>query len=252
MPCHPERAQRVEGPAFCVLCEKGGKPRVPIGPARHHHASSVTNRCVALYRETNCPAAASEGPRSADRSRWFPSWSTILAAQPRRSSLSMVRVSRSTITSAEGSFQSEVIAFQSTGSSLSSLAIRNTAGRRAPKGGRNNRTGTPAICSSVWLVRASSSLTRPAEASARLAWLQEWFPIRCPSATIRRTNSGSAWAWLPTIKNVARTSWLARASSRRGVNAGLGPSSKVSASSPGRRGAISAFPKIRDPGQYAA
>jgi hypothetical protein len=46
----------------------------------------------------------------------------------------------------------------------------------------------------------------------------------------------SDWARLPTRKKVARTSRRARISSRRGVQAGLGPSSKVRASSPGRGG----------------
>ena len=43
-----------------------------------------------------------------------------------------------------------------------------------------------------------------------------------------------ASARLPSRKNVARTSWRARISSSRGVHVALGPSSKVSASSPGR------------------
>ncbi len=176
----------------------------------------------------------------------------MFAAHPHRSSRSIVCISRFAIASAEGSLQSEVIAFQSTGTSPSRRAVLITPGRRAPKGGRKNLTRTPAICSSVSFVRASSSCTLCGEAIARFGWPHEWFPSKCPAATILLTNSGSASAWLPNIKNVARTSWLASTSSSLGVNAGFGPSSKVSASSPGRRGAISARPKIRDPGQYAA
>ena len=45
---------------------------------------------------------------------------------------------------------------------------------------------------------------------------------------------------------------LARMSSSRGVHVAFGPSSKVSASSPGRAGAIIAVPKMREPGHSEA
>ncbi len=74
----------------------------------------------------------------------------------------------------------------------------------------------------------------------------------CPAVAMRRTSSGCAAARLPSRKNVARTSCCARMSSSRGVHVAFGPSSKVSASSPGRAGAVIAAPKMREPGHSEA
>ena len=107
------------------------------------------------------------------------------------------------------------------------------AGARQRADGKSEPAGC-VIWASVSLVRASSSLMRLGAVRARLGWLQEWLPIRCPAAAMRRTSAGSACGNRPTRKKVARTSCVARMSSRRGVQAGLGPSSKVRASSPAR------------------
>jgi hypothetical protein len=97
----------------------------------------------------------------------------MLAARPRRSRLSILAVRRWTIVPGTGSLQSEVIAFQSTGTRPIWRAVRSTAGRRAPKGGRKKRMGAPVICWRVSVVRVSCARMRGVEVSARLGWLQE-------------------------------------------------------------------------------
>src|SRR5919197_212581 len=62
-----------------------------------------------------------------------------------------------------------------------------------------------------------------------MSWSHEWLHRVWPSATIARTRSGWWRTSLPTRQNVALTcAWRSRLSTR-GVQTGLGPSSKVSA-----------------------
>ena len=75
------------------------------------------------------------------------------------------------IRSSDVSLQSEVIAFHVITRSPSSRAILNTAGLRAPNGGRKYSTFCPLINSSVPLVRTSSSRTFRAGVNARFGWL---------------------------------------------------------------------------------
>ena len=110
------------------------------------HASSVTKRYVLLVVRDELSAAATEGLRFApdrrDRRHAARCLPRVLPAAAGRSSSSTAVAIRS----GEGSLQSEVIAFQSTGFRPISRAMRNTAGRRAPYGGRKNFTGAPIIC----------------------------------------------------------------------------------------------------------
>ena len=55
-------------------------------------------------------------------------------------------------------------------------------------------------------------------------WFQLWFPMRCPSATIRCSVAAYLFAFSPIAKNVALARCVARASSMLGVRS-LGPSS---------------------------
>src|ERR1035441_10716108 len=80
-------------------------------------------------------AAAVEGPRLAIWRAWLPSCKTMLAAEPRALTRSILLISRCEICSPEGSFQSLVITFHITGFMPRRRAARNTTGRRAPYGG---------------------------------------------------------------------------------------------------------------------
>ena len=107
------------------------------------HASSVTNRCVVfVLLEISLSAAVTDG--CAIRARVVV---TAVVQHDVRSAARASAADRSSssscaaIRSADGSLQSEVIAFHSTGFRPSSRAMRNTAGRRAPNGGRKNFTG---------------------------------------------------------------------------------------------------------------
>src|SRR3954463_6285366 len=61
------------------------------------------------------------------------------------------------------------------------------------------------------------------------SWFQVWLQRVWPPATIRRTISGCRCTFSPTRQNVAWTCCLASSHRIRGVCAGSGPSSKVSA-----------------------
>jgi hypothetical protein len=80
--------------------------------------------------------------------------------------------------SAEGFFQSEVMAFQRTGTRPRRRAMRSVAGRRAPKGGRKKRGGAPVIWARKIAGAGELLFDAGGEARARLRWVQEWLPMR--------------------------------------------------------------------------
>src|SRR4051794_23996568 len=89
----------------------------------------------------------------------------------------------------------------------------------------------------------SSSARRPVHSSRSSAGVESSGDSRCdqvcepipwPAASIRRTSSGGRRALRPTRKNVAAAPCAASTSSTCGGKRGSGPSSKVSATEPGR------------------
>jgi len=96
----------------------------------------------------------------------------------------------------------------------------------SPYGGRKRRWPESAkvfLQSRIWRNRSRCV------SDGREGWSQVWLPIACPRAATSRTRSGYLDAAAPSMKNVPWALCLASTSSTRGVEAGSGPSSNVSA-----------------------
>jgi hypothetical protein len=132
---------------------------------------------------------------------------------------------------------------------------RNAKYRRPPrsKGGRKNFTGAPVICSSIPGVRCQASRERARECCAP-GWDDPTSdfrsgvrPLRCAAPAPAALRRGC-----PARKTSPALRGSPECRAAAASTCALGPSSKVSASSPGRAGAVSAVPKMREPGHSEA
>ncbi len=114
---------------------------------------------------------------------------------------------------------------------------RERRGLVSPTGGRKSVGRAPVIASTVAMASARSSPAVSGDRSvSRRSCVCPWMPTVCPAATIARTTSGCSAAFRPMTKKVAFTRAAASRSRTFGVCAGLGPSSKVSATPRASRG----------------
>jgi len=149
----------------CGQCEdkKIKKSRIPRGGISPPHPRTPDSSTVNATHRSSQTGDSSRSARAADRGRNARlavcarvEMPAIMEHNVRRQSAPLkpvdLLINSFAIRSADGSLQSEVIAFHSTGSRPSSRAMRKTAGRRAPKAAEKTSTGAPVICCNVSLV----------------------------------------------------------------------------------------------------
>ncbi|GAA1294380.1 hypothetical protein GCM10009647_005530 [Streptomyces sanglieri] len=102
-----------------------------------------------------------------------------------------------------GSVQSSVSTVQAMGSIPMAAPISKELRFHAPYGARYQSGAAPVTLSITSLVGPSSSRTPARESLVTRGWVQEWFPMVCPSSAMARTRSCLSLAISPQRKNIA-------------------------------------------------
>ena len=110
---------------------------------------------------------------------------------------------------------------------------------------KSRRPSSPASVSR----RGSTSLAA-ASGLRIISWFWAWMPTWCPSSSIRRIRSSLPGTFSPMRKKVTDTPRRANPSSRGCVVLRLGPSSKVSATTPALPGAPAVTARSRPPAPH--
>ena len=185
------------------------------------------NPCLAISSSTRGRASSTTGTPRAERAE-RPS------CMRRMSPAARLRTKRRATTRGSLVTVSKPRRVHDTSDSPSALSTAGSHGFCMPAGARKNRGRAAPAAAKAACPRCTSARRAADRPSANPEWwLNVWFSMPWPRARMSAIRSGCCCARRPMQKNVATAPACSSSASTRGVTSGSGPSSKVSASTPG-------------------